>query len=349
MHRRPYMYMGVAGSLAAFIVGFFLVQTSLAMGAASLPSVLHDQESQSLLAEPPEPIAKNPTPAQPSSQFGDLARLNLICATDLPGSEGLDIQAELERLDAWAARVRTETDRDIHNFFKNPAEFEHSEPYYRILMLVTVLQQDLGVRYNPDRVHTPDFTNSKDLFIHGLLQASPRRPSGPDAPEDPPPAPHHGGTCVSLPVLYVAVGRRLGYPLKLATTKEHVFARWDDGQHRFNIEATSMGLTTFPDDHYKEWPHNLTDSELASGSYLRSLGPKEELALFLAGRGYVLEDTGRHKEALEAYTKATQLDPVSIGHARSLARLTRRMGSQPDPVPANPAIPASPAIPVPRD
>lgn len=309
------------------------------VGAASLPALLHDQESESLQAEPTEPVAKSTAPAQPSSQLGDLARLNLICAADLPGSEGLDIRAELERLDAWAARVRAETDRDIHNFFKNPAEFEHSEPYYRVLMLVTVLQQDLGVRYNPDRVHTPDFTDSKDLFIHGLLQASPNPPSGPDAPEDLPPTPHHGGTCVSLPVLYVAVGRRLGYPLKLATTKEHVFARWDDGQHRFNIEATSMGLNTFPDDHYKEWPHKLTESELASGSYLRSLGPKEELALFLAVRGYVLEDTGRHKEALEAYTKATQLDPVSIDHARSLARLTRRMGPQSDPVPTSPTIP----------
>ena len=29
------------------------------------------------------------------------------------------------------------------------------------------------------------------------------------------------GTCSSLPVLQVAVGRRLGYPLKLVTTKGH--------------------------------------------------------------------------------------------------------------------------------
>lgn len=328
------------GPLVAFIVGFFAAQTlALAAETVSLPALPHAQESEPLQAEAPAGTVKSAAPAQSFSQVGDLARLNLICAGDLPGSEGLDIQAELQRLDAWADRVRVETDRDIHNFFKNPAEFEHSEPYYRVLMLVTVLQQDLGVRYNPDRVHKPDFTNSKDLFIHGLLQASPNPRPSPDASEEPPPAPHHGGTCVSLPVLYVAVGRRLGYPLKLATTKEHVFARWDDGQHRFNIEATSMGLNTFPDDHYKAWPHKLTESELASGSYLRSLGPREELALFLAVRGYVLEDTGRHKEALEAYTKATQLDPVSIDHARSLARLTRRMGSQPAPAPAIPSIP----------
>ena len=209
--------------------------------------------------------APDDKPAGTTQQsLGDLARLNLICAADLPGSEGLDIPAELERLDAWAARVRAETDRDIHNFFKNPAEFEHSEPYYRVLMLVTVLQQDLGVRYNPDRVHEPDFTNSKDLFIHGLLQASP----GQDDAEE---VPHDGGTCVSLPVLYVAVGRRLGYPLKLATTKEHVFARWDDGHERFNIEATSIGLNTFPDEYYKNWDHDhavvsVDESVLASGT-----------------------------------------------------------------------------------
>lgn len=338
MHQK--VYLGTTGPLVAFIVGFFVAEPlSFASETDCLSTLPHTRESEPVHAERREGTVESLTLAQRSSQVGDLARLNLICASDLPGSEGLDIQAELQRLDAWADRVRVETDRDIHNFFKNPAEFEHSEPYYRVLMLVTVLQQDLGVRYNPDRVHKPDFTNSKDLFIHGLLQASPNPRPSPDAPEDLPLAPHHGGTCVSLPVLYVAVGRRLGYPLKLATTKEHVFARWDDGQHRFNIEATSMGLNTFPDDHYKAWPHKLTESELASGSYLRSLGPREELALFLAVRGYVLEDTGRHKEALEAYTKATQLDPVSIDHARSLARLTRRMGSQPAPAPAIPSIP----------
>ncbi len=45
-----------------------------------------------------------------------------------------------------------------------------------------------------------------------------------------------------MPVLYVAIGRRLGYPLELVTTKGHVFACWEDSNDRFNIEGTNEGL-----------------------------------------------------------------------------------------------------------
>jgi hypothetical protein len=43
-------------------------------------------------------------------------------------------------------------------------------------------------------------------------------------------------------VLYVAIGRRLGYPLKLVECKGHLFVRWEDAKERFNIEGTSRGL-----------------------------------------------------------------------------------------------------------
>ena len=85
-----------------------------------------------------------------------------------------------------------------------------------------------------------------------------------------------------MPVLYVAVGRRLGYPLKLATTKGHLFARWDGLDHsypawreRFNIEGTH-GFSSYPDDYYKTWPFKLTDpakSKPTATSY-RSRRPK---------------------------------------------------------------------------
>lgn len=43
-------------------------------------------------------------------------------------------------------------------------------------------------------------------------------------------------------MLYVAIGRRLGYPLKLVECKGHLFVRWEDAKERFNIEGTSRGL-----------------------------------------------------------------------------------------------------------
>jgi hypothetical protein len=228
----------------------------------------------------------------------DTAEMNLLCATGLPGAENLSVGRCLATLDAWARRVRRETDRHLYRFRQAPAEFNHSEGYFRMLMLVTVLQQDFGVRYNPDRIRGIDFRDSRDLFIHGLL----------DEP--------HTGTCASMPVLYVAAGRRLGYPLKLVLTHGHIFARWEgaDGRDRFNVECASRGMLSFPDAYYKTWPTPLTDEQVRKGRYLMSLGETEELAVFVESRGHCLLDNGRIREARMAYEHACRLDPLSPGH-----------------------------------
>lgn len=254
----------------------------------------------------------------------DLARMNLLCAQGLPGAEGLEIEQELAVLDRWAASVKFETDRDIHKFHADPSQFNNSEGYYRILMLVTVLQQDFGVQYNLDRVFQPDFTDCRDVFLHGLTQASTGE--------------HAGGTCVSMPVVYVAVARRLGYPVKLVTTKSHVFARWEDEKDRFNIEATNQGLNSYPDEHYKTFPETLTEKELASGTYLRSLTPAQELSMFMAARGYVLDDTGHKYEATVAYAYAHMLDPVSVDSFDNLGRSVLRR------IPDYPAVRERPGV-----
>ncbi len=141
----------------------------------------------------------------------DIALLNLRCAEGLPGAEKLDIEQMLATLDRWAARVRHETDRHLYKYRQNPKEFNNSEGFYRMMALITVLQQDFKVHYNPDRIRDIDFRRSQDLFIHGMIGSD------------------NGGTCVSMPALYTAVARRLGYPVYLVTAKEHVFCRWGKG------------------------------------------------------------------------------------------------------------------------
>lgn len=241
----------------------------------------------------------------------DIARMNLICTHGLPGAEGVNIEKELAVLDTWSAAVRSETDRMLYRFRQDPADYNNSEGYFRILMLITVLQQDFGVTYHSQRINNPDFTDSRDVFLHGLTNGSTKTR-------------HPGGTCVSMPVVYVAVARRLGYPVKLVTTKEHVFARWEGEHERFNIEATNQGLSVYKDEYYTTFPSELSKAELDSGAYLRSLSPAEELAVFMVTRGNVLEDTGHEAEAIVAYAYAHMLDPKSIDHFDQLGRSVMR-------------------------
>ncbi|MEM8738250.1 MAG: hypothetical protein AAGG38_07205 [Planctomycetota bacterium] len=118
-----------------------------------------------------------------------------------------------------------------------------------------------------------------------------------------------------MPVLYVAVGRRLGYPLKLALTDSHVFARWDGLNHdnpawreRFNCETTN-GFHQFDDDYYRTWPFPVTEHEVRVNGFLKSLTPAGELALFMATRGHHAEDVHQLAFAARCYENAYRYDP----------------------------------------
>ena len=122
-------------------------------------------------------------------------------------------------------------------------------------------------------------------------------------------------------MLQVAVGRRLGYPLKLVTTKGHLFVRWEGAGERFNIEATGQGVNRFTDDYYRHWPLEITAAEEVAEGYLKSLTPPEELAVFLSIRGMCLREAGRLEEAAAAFAAAARLAPDCRGYQVMLASL----------------------------
>lgn len=250
------------------------------MAAQAMPNNYYD-----LLAMSPDELAKV-----------DIAVVNLLCAKGLPGAENMDIPAILKQLDEWAAKVKFETERHLYRV-KDPRYAEHyanSEARLRAEFIVQCLQEDCGVRYNPDRIYDPDFRDSRDMFIHGMLPGA------------------NGGTCASMPVMYVAVGRRLGYPMKLVLAHSHIFCRWHDATDRFNIEGASNGNVNYdPDEYYKTWPKPLNDVDIASGVYLTSMTPTQELAVFLEIRGSCCNANRRLPDARAAFAEAHRLEPRS--------------------------------------
>jgi hypothetical protein len=310
--------------------------------AGSAPTSYYD-----LLAMTPEQLAEV-----------DVALMNLLCAEGLPGAEDLDIPAILSKLDEWADKVRQSTERHLYRVTdpRHAEHYNHSEARLRAEFIVQVLQEDCGVRYNPDRIYEPDFSDSRDSFLHGMLPGA------------------DGGTCASMPVMYVAIGRRLGYPRKLALAKQHVFCRWDDGQERFNIDGATNGGINYPaDEYYRTWPKPISDAEMKTGEFLKSLTPEEELATFLLARGMCLYANNRHAENRASLAEAHRLMPESrtlilalrsslIGNAPRPLQLSqqryepwndpalptdvrREMAPPPDPTPGTPGIPGMVGLP----
>lgn len=261
----------------------------------------------------------------------EIAEWHLACAADLPGSEGLDIERSLAQIDNYTEIVRALTQANYWKFCGSPGSYHHSEPYFCVLHLVTVLWEICGLQYHPEwydltpessRTKVSFLTDSRDAFLHGILDCS-------------------GGTCGSIPLLVVAIGRRLDYPLYVVKAMNHLLVRWSDPQGRwrgifgqspclpthFNIEATNHGLTIPADDEYLIWPKPIAPHLVRNGTYLACLSPPEEVSESLMARSVCLRRHKRWGEAVAALRRAVELAPhnaLRVAHLEQVERMVRR-------------------------
>lgn len=238
----------------------------------------------------------------------DIARINLLCAEGLRGSENLDVEECVRTLNAWTHHVERETKRNLHHFLERPKEFNNSLPYYQMGMLGTVLAEDLRIQYNPERERQllqkrvdqqsvedehAFFSSSADVFIHGLLSGK------------------HYGTCASMPFLYVAIGRRLGYPVTIAARKYHLYVRYEagNGEH-LNMEATeNRGFSTPTDEEYRNGQYPMTQEEIDGCGWLRPLGNKHILGICLLNRAHCLRSMKRYDDVVATFDQASRYLP----------------------------------------
>jgi transglutaminase superfamily protein len=225
----------------------------------------------------------------------DLGEMNLICAGGLTGKHDIEIEAMLKTLDSWAERVAEHLRKRIGFFHKNRLKFK-TLAQFRLTAMVHILIDEFGVRYSPDRINDRNvWTDPEDSFIHGILGS------------------RRIGTCASLPVLLTAIGRRLGYPLRLVLAPGHLFCRWDTAEERINIEYDERGLDFYPDDFYRKWPKKWTpefiEKERRHPTYLMSMTPQQELAYCAHTRAVHVDLSGRHDVALALQRVAYQLWP----------------------------------------
>lgn len=246
----------------------------------------------------------------------DIGFLNLVTAPGLPPDQrGRIVSDGLKTLDSWASAVAEQTWKNHHHYLDNPGEFKN-EIEWRLAMMCTVLGQDFKVRYDPSLTSTEQqnasnekfFSNPESVFLTGCLGES------------------RIGTCASLPVLYVAIGRRIGYPMHLVAARGHLFARWDDGKGtRVNLEAANAGgFTSHPDSHYRAWPGLITPQMEKTGGYLQNLTLEQTLAVFMSTRAACLQSAGKTADAISAAAAAFRLAPNLGGIAETLKAMVGR-------------------------
>lgn len=106
------------------------------------------------------------------------------------------------------------------------------------------------------------------------------------------------GNCVSMPILLLLVGERMGLNLSLSTAPLHVFVRYTDPAGReMNLEATSGGHPSRTIFYRQQMP--MSDRAVESGLYLRTLTRREAVALMATTVMEFLMTEGRFQEAIE--------------------------------------------------
>ncbi|MBX9627172.1 MAG: hypothetical protein K2X82_25440 [Gemmataceae bacterium] len=239
----------------------------------------------------------------------DIAAVNLAVAAGLPGAGAMDPAYCLESLDQWTAYARVVTADCLTRFPAFAERYGHSEARFRASVLVNALQQGPGLRYNPAKIPFDAPFDATDYFVYGAIQ-------GP------------GGTCSSMPVVYASVGRRLGYPIGIASCRGrsglgHRFNRWDGGGERFNVDGTGDGCSIPPDDYYRTREYAMTPEDEAFHGHMLSITPRQELAEFLAVASDLWGEAREVRRCIDAIAWAVSLDP---GNRQRTTCLEHRLG-----------------------
>jgi hypothetical protein len=241
----------------------------------------------------------------------DPIEMDLIVAKGIPELATLDIASYTRAVDEWAARI------DAANRRSEPSS--RNDPTYRVSrefwmaggMAVALAGPSFGVRYTAEAL---DPGRPEQQFVHGVIDRK-------------------CGTCATMPVLYLGIAHRLGWPLHAVVSGDHMWTRWDDGRpggQRFNLEATnstsngSTGSFCSPSDAEYAKTLGTPESAIRSGSDFTSLTPRQTLGVFIQGRAAYWAVHERWDEAERDLLLALHCFPENRDLREFLANAQRR-------------------------
>ncbi|ADV14938.1 hypothetical protein Mesci_5931 [Mesorhizobium ciceri biovar biserrulae WSM1271] len=106
------------------------------------------------------------------------------------------------------------------------------------------------------------------------------------------------GNCVSMPALFLILGKRLGLDVTLSIAPLHIFIKFNDDAtgKTWNLETTSgAGFTR---DAWYRQKLEMTDEAIANGVYLKALSQREALSILATPILDTLIATGRYEDAV---------------------------------------------------
>ena len=131
------------------------------------------------------------------------------------------------------------------------------------------------------------------------------------------------GYCLSMSILYLSIGERLGLPLHGVVVPGHFFVRYDDGRVRFNIETTSKGGNASDEHYIKKFKVPRLNGR---SIYLKNLSKIQTLGCFFNNLGNSYSDVGDIESALLAFERAVEISPTLSESRANLGNIYLKKG-----------------------
>jgi len=163
-----------------------------------------------------------------------------------------------------------------------------TDPDYRVRALNTYLFKRRGIEYD---LSDPNVQKAENRHLNGIFDTK-------------------KGSCITMPLLYLAVAQRLGYPVYPVALPWHVILRYvDPAFKQQNIEATGGGGYVSDD----EYTHvfQISKRSIEAGAYLRTMTYREFLGDLITYNAVYWGKQGNHPRAIRYLKKAVELNPRS--------------------------------------
>lgn len=215
---------------------------------------------------------------QPDNQI-DLAKAKLTLDRLIDPS--IDIQSNLKRLDAITKQVTAMLP-------VNASSLQKMETLVQYLYKAGPWNDNQPYRYDLD---DPFGHNIRNKLIPTYLTT-------------------RKGNCVSMPSLFVIIGKKLGLDVTISTAPQHLFVKYrlDEDQFR-NFEATSGG-PKLDSSYRRDMP--MTDEALANGVYMRPLSKKETVVVLAGTLSEFYKQQGQHERRIALADLLLKYSPKDV-------------------------------------
>lgn len=246
----------------------------------------------------------------------DLALMNWLVAADLPEFRNLTRAAYFKQLDALTEQMHQSMEKMQKVAVARGENLQAANTRCAIFCNAVInLRFSYAEEFRQEKI-TPAllralYADSNNISLAGLLRT--RR-----------------GSCVSMPLIYLVIGQRLGMPVHLVTIGKHYFIRWEEPGYGMNIEPTIVErVSVSPDDTVYLETEGVTREQLR-GSELRNLTHREVVGNLLFARSAYWATKGPEYADRQNHdlARARQLAPDDFGIKETYEAVMNRAGSK---------------------